>query len=102
MSGWFISRDKSAAPLRWFWPMSPFVSENQAPNDTAPVDVFAALEGGYNLDSLPHCINNFINGVNGDEIDLDEALTESDAQTAGEFESRMSTLEKNLSSFWKI
>ena len=65
-------------------------------------DVFATLEGGYNIDYLPRCINNFINGFNGDKIDLKEALTDSTIQVADEFEMRMSGLMKNLSPFWKI
>ena len=64
--------------------------------------VFATLEGGYNIDYLPRCINNFINGFNGDKIDLEDDLTDSTIQIADEFEMRMSSLIKNLSPFWKI
>lgn len=65
-------------------------------------DVFATLEGGYNIDYLPRCINNFINGCNGDKIDFEEDLTDSTIQVADEFEMRMSGLIKNLSQFWKV
>lgn len=65
-------------------------------------NVFATLEGGYNVDYLPRCINNFVNGVNGERIDLEEPLTESSLQVRNEFEARMSRLNKNLSRFWKI
>ena len=64
-------------------------------------DVFATLEGGYNVDYLPRFVNNFMNGFNGGEIDLDEALTDSTIQVADEFEMRMSGLMNNLSPFWK-
>ncbi len=65
-------------------------------------NVFATLEGGYNLEFLPHCIRNFVNGINNEKIDLEEPLTDSTVQAAGEFEGRMNRLTKNLSKFWKI
>ncbi len=64
--------------------------------------VFATLEGGYNLDYLPRCVKNFVNGVNNEKIYFDEPLTDSIARSADEFDRRMAGLTKNLSKFWKI
>lgn len=64
--------------------------------------VFATLEGGYNIDLLPRFIHNFINGFNGDPIDLDEPMTDSTIQVADEFNMRMSGLVRQLASFWKV
>ena len=65
-------------------------------------DVFATLEGGYNVDFLPLCIKNFMNGFNDKPIHSKESLTDSAIQVAHEFELRMSGLMKNLSKYWKI
>ncbi|MBN1869299.1 MAG: histone deacetylase [Candidatus Omnitrophica bacterium] len=65
-------------------------------------NAFATLEGGYNIDYLPRCIHNFLNGVNGEKIDLQEDLTDSSIQVTDEFELRMSGLLNNLKPFWRI
>lgn len=65
-------------------------------------NVFATLEGGYNVDFLPLCINNFLNGFNGKAIQTEEPLTDSSIQVTHEFDMRMSGLRKNLSRYWKM
>jgi acetoin utilization deacetylase AcuC-like enzyme len=64
-------------------------------------DVFATLEGGYNIDYLPLCIKNFINGFNNEPIHSKDPSTDSTIQVAHEFEMRMGGLMKNLSRYWK-
>jgi acetoin utilization deacetylase AcuC-like enzyme len=65
-------------------------------------NVFATLEGGYNINYLPLCIKNFLNGFNHEPIHSQEPLTDSTIQVAHEFDMRMSGLMKNLSSFWNV
>lgn len=65
-------------------------------------NVFAALEGGYNLKYLPRCINNFVHGINQKEMYFEDPLTESTIQAADEFESRINNLTNYLSRFWNI
>ncbi|HQP10311.1 MAG TPA: histone deacetylase [Candidatus Omnitrophota bacterium] len=65
-------------------------------------DVFATLEGGYNIDYLPLCIKNFINGFNNEPIHSEDSSTDSTIQVTHEFEMRMSGLMKNLAPYWKI
>jgi len=65
-------------------------------------NVFATLEGGYNIDLLPRFVKNFINGINGDPIDFDEPATDSTIQVADEFHRRTSALMRKLTSFWKV
>lgn len=41
--------------------------------------IFAVLEGGYNVETLPHCVWNFIDGTNGEPMRFDEEATTSAA-----------------------
>jgi acetoin utilization deacetylase AcuC-like enzyme len=63
---------------------------------------FATLEGGYNVEELPRCVYNFLNGINGDPIAFIEKETESDIKIYQEYEIRESSLMNNLSPFWKL
>jgi acetoin utilization deacetylase AcuC-like enzyme len=65
-------------------------------------NVFATLEGGYNLSVLPDCIYNFLNGINGKEIYKEETLTESTMQTWQEYELRYQQLSMILHKWWDI
>jgi len=65
-------------------------------------NIFAVLEGGYNLDYLPRCLYNFVNGVNDDNIFFEEEPTDSPIQVVDEFNVRINKLKKNLSQFWKV
>ncbi len=64
--------------------------------------IFATLEGGYNTEELPRCLNNFLAGINNEKIVYDERATDSDIHIIDEFELRMSNLLRNLSPYWKI
>lgn len=64
--------------------------------------VFATLEGGYNVVEFPRCLNNFVNGINGEKPYYEEQSTDSSLQVRDEFELRLSALEKNLSRIWQL
>lgn len=65
-------------------------------------NIFAALEGGYNIEVLPKCIFNFIDGINNRKIRFKEQITNSSIEVMNEYRLRINQLEKNLSEFWKI
>jgi acetoin utilization deacetylase AcuC-like enzyme len=65
-------------------------------------NVFATLEGGYNIVVFPKCVNNFIDGINGKKIKYSERATDSRIIAIDEFEGRINQLEKNLKEYWKI
>jgi acetoin utilization deacetylase AcuC-like enzyme len=65
-------------------------------------NIFAALEGGYNIQILPKCIFSFIEGINNKEIRFKEERTESSNNLINEFELRINQLNKNLSQYWKL
>jgi acetoin utilization deacetylase AcuC-like enzyme len=63
--------------------------------------IFATLEGGYNLQILAKCINNFIDGINGEEQKFKEANTKTNIKVKKEYNNRIKLLEKNLLKCWK-
>lgn len=65
-------------------------------------NIFACLEGGYNIKVLPHCVSAFLMGVNNDRAKLEfrEQKTISAANVEREFNSRMKNLRVNLNGFW--
>ena len=65
-------------------------------------NVFATLEGGYNVEELPKCIYNFIDGINGDDQEYSEKHTESDIKTWSEYEPRIDQLLTNMKQYWNI
>ncbi|MBU0472466.1 MAG: histone deacetylase family protein [Nanoarchaeota archaeon] len=65
-------------------------------------NVFATLEGGYNIDILPKCVYNFLDGINGKKQRFKEAKTDSKFITIQEFQGRMALLEHNLSKYWNL
>ncbi len=65
-------------------------------------NIFATLEGGYNIENLPKCIYNFIDGINEKDIRFKERTTDSRMIAMDEYEGRMIQLEKNLRDYWKI
>ena len=65
-------------------------------------NVFATLEGGYNVEELPRCLYNFLNGINGKAPYYEEPATDSAIIVRDEFEIRLSGLVKNLSDFWTL
>ncbi len=64
--------------------------------------IFATLEGGYNIEMLPNCLYNFLNGINGKDIYFEERPTESRIDVIDEFDLRMGALESNLSPYWSV
>ena len=64
-------------------------------------NMFATLEGGYNVEILPRCIYNFLDGINGNKMKFHENETESSIQTHYEYEGRKSILQYHLSKYWK-
>ncbi|MEA2037447.1 MAG: histone deacetylase [Nanoarchaeota archaeon] len=65
-------------------------------------NVFATLEGGYNVELFPKCLYNFLDGINKKNIRFKDQNTDSRIIAIDEFEARMYQLEKNLKEFWKI
>ncbi|RKY67074.1 MAG: histone deacetylase family protein, partial [Candidatus Latescibacterota bacterium] len=65
-------------------------------------NVFATLEGGYNVQFFPRCLFNFIDGINGEEMRFKEQTTDSRIIAIDEFELRMYELEKALSPYWNL
>ena len=65
-------------------------------------NVYATLEGGYNVHELPKCLFNFLNGINGHKKRYSEAKTETDIRFWNEYEMRFDSLLSNLKPIWKI
>ena len=67
-------------------------------------DIFACLEGGYNITILPHCVSAFLIGVNNQKAKLEftEQKTTSATNVQREFESRMKNLKLNLCEYWNF
>lgn len=64
-------------------------------------DIFACLEGGYNVKVLPQCVSALITGIN-DNVNprFAEQQTTSAANVEREFNSRIKSLKINLDGFW--
>lgn len=65
-------------------------------------DVFATLEGGYNVELLGKCIQAFLDGYNGEPHQTTEKKTESAFRLHDEFDMRMATLESRLADYWTL
>ena len=65
-------------------------------------NVFATLEGGYNVEELPKCLYNFTDGVSDNPKKYTEMATESDIKIWMEYELRLDKLLSNLSPYWAI
>ena len=63
---------------------------------------FATLEGGYNVEELPKCLYNFLDGVNFKEKRYSENHTDSDIKVWDEYEIRINNLLTILKDYWKI
>lgn len=55
-------------------------------------DIFAVLEGGYNTNVMPVCIDNFLAGIHGQRAVGDERSTHSSVKVLEEFDMRLSHL----------
>lgn len=64
--------------------------------------LFATLEGGYNVEELPPCVNNFLAGVNGGEPPHKEAVTTSSLKVWEAYELRLHALINHLQPYWKF
>ncbi|HEX37814.1 MAG TPA: histone deacetylase [Candidatus Cloacimonetes bacterium] len=64
-------------------------------------NIFATLEGGYNIEMFPKCLYNFLDGINQKKMKFEERGTDSMIQTYYEYEGRKALLEQNLRKFWK-
>ncbi len=67
-------------------------------------DIFACLEGGYNINALPNCISAFLTGINDKraKLEFQEQRTISAANVQREFETRMKKLGLNLRGYWNF
>lgn len=64
-------------------------------------NVFATLEGGYNVEVFPNCLYNFMDGINNQEQRFRERNTDSMIQTFYEYEGRKAMAVQKLRKFWK-
>ena len=64
-------------------------------------NVFATLEGGYNIEVFPKCLYNFLDGINNDKMQFKERETDSMIQTHYEYEGRKAMALQALSKHWK-
>lgn len=65
-------------------------------------NIFAVLEGGYNLKHLPKCVYNFLAGINKEGIKFTENSTISGDSVKQEYNKRMEILKKRLSDYWNF
>lgn len=65
-------------------------------------NIFACLEGGYNLEFIHKNILDFTNGINGKKQKFKEQPTISDIDIKNDFKLRMRLLEENLKNYWKL
>ena len=65
-------------------------------------DVFATLEGGYNVEYFPKCLFNFLDGINNKKQKYKEMPTDSRILNIEEFDNKIKILRKKLSKFWMI
>jgi len=64
--------------------------------------IFATLEGGYNIEELPLCVNNFISGINGKPMPHVEKPTDSTLQVWQTYELNLESAIIQLRNFWKF
>ena len=67
-------------------------------------NIFACLEGGYNIEVLPHCVSAFLMGINHEKAKLkfNEQKTTSAANVQREFKSRIKSLKMSLDAYWEF
>ncbi len=64
-------------------------------------NIFATLEGGYNIEIFPRCLYNFLDGINNNEMKFSERNTDSMIQTFYEYEGRKALTVQLLKKHWK-
>lgn len=65
-------------------------------------NVFATLEGGYSIEELPKCLNNFVDGFNGNPMRYIEDKTESDIKVWNEYEIWLNQLLGLMKKYWEF
>jgi acetoin utilization deacetylase AcuC-like enzyme len=65
-------------------------------------NVFATLEGGYNVEELPKCVTNFLNGINNKKKIYSERHTDSDIKVWNDYELRIDHLLSTMKKYWNI
>lgn len=65
-------------------------------------NIFAVLEGGYNLEYLPKCVYNFLAGINQEGIKFKEDSTISDDSVKEEYDKRIKMLKRKISDYWSF
>lgn len=65
-------------------------------------NIFAVLEGGYNIEALPKCLFNFLDGINGKKMMYAEDQTSSDEFITAEYGLRIKALLEHLLPYWKF
>ncbi len=65
-------------------------------------NIFATLEGGYNVAVLSQCIYNFMAGINGEEMPHQRQVTSSSRPVWEEYELRIQSVMSNLKQWWKF
>lgn len=65
-------------------------------------NIFATLEGGYNVDEMPKCLYNFMAGINGEPIPYPEETTSSGMRVLETYEIYVHSIIANLKPYWKF
>ena len=65
-------------------------------------NIFATLEGGYNVTILYKCLYNFLDGICMRPAQFSEPATDSTIQVHDEYEMRVLSLERKLREIWNI
>lgn len=63
---------------------------------------FATLEGGYNVQELPVCVKNFVDGIEGKPKKHSEAHTDTDIKIWDTYEINLNILLGGLKDYWTI
>lgn len=64
--------------------------------------IFATLEGGYNIEELPLCVDNFLSGINGVPMPHKEKPTDSTLQIWQAYELNLQSAILQLRNYWKF
>jgi len=65
-------------------------------------NIFAVLEGGYNLEYLPRCIESFVAGINNEKMPHQEPRTFSALETKTDYEETKKALMTELGDYWLV
>lgn len=65
-------------------------------------NIFAVLEGGYNVVEMPRCFRNFMAGMNGEAVVFPEEATQSGMRVWETFEIYANAVMSHLRDYWKF